>query len=99
VAQVIWTGPARRDLREIHTFIARDSKRSADALVRGIRSAVQRLADFPESGRVIPEYEDDKYREIVVSPYRVPYRYQRDHDLVEVLLVVHARRQMRLNGS
>jgi len=35
---------------------------------------VERLADFPESGRVIPEFGVATLREVIDSPFRIVYR-------------------------
>lgn len=52
-------------MRDLHEYSARDAKRQADALVRRIRADVQRLEQFPLSGRVIPERGQTPWREIV----------------------------------
>jgi len=36
--------------------------------------ALRRLEQFPESGRVVPEFPDLPYREVLVAPYRFFYR-------------------------
>jgi hypothetical protein len=36
--------------------------------------ATQRLKEFPESGRMIPEADDPTLREIIVQGYRIMYR-------------------------
>ena len=74
MAAVRWTQRARDDLRDIHDFIARDSPRAAEALVERLLTATERLAVFPESGRVVPEFPALGYREIIVSSYHVLYR-------------------------
>jgi toxin ParE1/3/4 len=68
MAAVRWTQRARDDLRDIHDFIARDSPRAAEALVERLLTATERLAVFPESGRVVPEFPALGYREIKVPP-------------------------------
>ena len=93
MAAVRWTQRARDDLRDIHDFIARDSPRAAEALVERLLTATERLAAFPESGRVVPEFPALGYREIIVSSYRVLYRLA-DHT-VWITAVVHGRRLLR----
>lgn len=58
MAAIAWTGPALEDLRQIHQFIARDSKQYASIMVRRMRTAVSRLGHFPKRGRVVPEFPD-----------------------------------------
>ncbi|MGH2599228.1 MAG: type II toxin-antitoxin system RelE/ParE family toxin [Dehalococcoidia bacterium] len=89
MARLIWLRSARADLREIYRYIARDSAAHATATIRRIRSSAERLADFPESGRIVPEHGDPMVREVIVSPYRVAYRYFPDRDLVQVFAVFH----------
>lgn len=33
-----------------------------------------RLGDFPDSGRVVPEFSDLPFREVIIAPYRFFYR-------------------------
>jgi toxin ParE1/3/4 len=55
---------------------------------------VRRLETFPESGRIVPELATETYREIVVSPYRVVYRYRAERNWVRVLAVIHGNRTL-----
>jgi len=95
MATVTWTQGALDDLRAIHDFIARDSARAAEALVERLLTATECLASFPESGRVVPEFPELGYRELIVSSYRVVYRLE--GTTVWIIVVVHGRR--RLGGE
>ena len=53
-------------------------------------AAVERLADFPNSGRIVPELKDPAIREILFGSYRIVYRVK--GDVVEVLTVYHGAR-------
>ncbi len=92
MAEVVWTNPAFEDLRQLHQFIARDSKQYANITVRKIRTAAERLEEFPESGRLVPEFSGDWYREVLVGQYRLVYRYLEKKHVVLVLAVVHGSR-------
>jgi toxin ParE1/3/4 len=95
VAQVIWTEPALADLEEIHDFIAEESASNAEAVVLRLQAAVLQLADFPLSGRAVPEFASSEYREVVSRPYRIIYRYVPEQDLVLVSAIYHGRQQLR----
>jgi toxin ParE1/3/4 len=92
MARIIWSEPALEHLQEIHEWISQDSRRNADAMIRRLTAATDRLIDFPESGRRLPERPTDSHREVIVGSYRVIYRYTSDRDEVEIVAVVHARR-------
>ena len=53
---ILWTGPALDDLREIRRYVARDKPQAARALAERIRDSVSKLRDYPNSGRVLPEF-------------------------------------------
>jgi len=90
MAEVRWTPQAADDLEAITNFIAVDSPQYARLFAMDILVAVERLADFPNSGRVVPELKDPAIREILFGSYRIVYRVK--GDLVEVLTVYHGAR-------
>ena len=90
MAQVSWTPQAADDLDAIAEFIARDSPHFAALLVANILQTVDRLVDFPESGRIVPEIDNRSIREVILGSYRIIYR--RRSEAVEVLTVHHGAR-------
>ena len=73
--QIVWSPQLLRDLRAIRDYIAIDSERYADLTIARIFSAIERLLDFPESGRIVPERNDPEIREMIVGRFRVVYRF------------------------
>lgn len=55
-ASVRWTEGARDDLRDIWSFIARDSRRAAEATVDRLIDASVELALFPDRGGRCPSF-------------------------------------------
>lgn len=54
--KVVWTKAAIEDLRLIHEYISRDSRFYADRFIQIILSRVDQLEIFPNSGRIVPEF-------------------------------------------
>ena len=77
------TPEARRDLQRIYLYLAGQSVERAARVTDDIASAAERLADFPESGRLIPESGPLRLREIFVHNYRVIYELAGDEALVK----------------
>lgn len=50
--RIVWSPQSLRDLNAIREYIANDSERYADLTVARIFSAVERLLQFPRSGRI-----------------------------------------------
>ncbi|CAK1701538.1 toxin ParE1/3/4 [Vibrio crassostreae] len=93
MAEVIWSEPALSDLNDIAEYIALENLVAAKQLVQNVFDKVERLVDFPESGRLPPELEHLSYREVVVNPCRVFYK--QEGDKVYILYVMRAERDLR----
>ena len=87
---LFWSPQSLDDLESIRAYIAQDSPAYADLVIRRLAAAVERLRVFPESGRVVPEHNTPRVREIIVRPYRIVYR--RHSDRIEIVTVFHAAR-------
>lgn len=87
---LIWSPTALAHLRHAAAFIAQDNSRAAAKTAERILDAVERLRDFPASGRPgkLPHT-----RELVVpgTPFFLPYRVK--GDAVEILGVIHGARK------
>jgi toxin ParE1/3/4 len=57
-------------------YIRQDNPPAAVRFRRKAESVLRRLEKFPASGRVIPEYPELPYREVIVAPYRFFYRVE-----------------------
>jgi len=89
--RVVWTDPVISDLDNIHEYVARDSIVYADSVLSETFDAVDRLINYAESGRVIPELNESYSRELIVGSYRVMYDIR--GDTVHILTVLHGARQ------
>jgi toxin ParE1/3/4 len=92
MAELIWGDGAVSDLESLYDYIARDSHQYARQQLERIHKAPERLRQFPESGRTVPEFPHLPYREVIVDNYRIIYRYDADSDRVLIVTVVHGRR-------
>ncbi len=93
MARIVWAEPALEDLNEIAEYIALDNVEAAKRLVMNIFAAVERLREFPDSGRRPPELSGSRYRELIVGPCRVFYRHTNER--MFVLYVMCSERQLR----
>ena len=53
--KILWTEPAIEDLRNLYGYIAKDSEIYASGFVARIILSVEKLANFPRLGRMVPE--------------------------------------------
>ncbi|NTW29615.1 MAG: type II toxin-antitoxin system RelE/ParE family toxin [Coriobacteriia bacterium] len=85
--RVLFTPSAREQFLAALAYIRQDSPAAAWAVRERSEAALRRLKDFPESGRVLPEFPDLPFREVIVPPYRFFYRVR--EDAVWVVAVWH----------
>ena len=90
MTRILWSPQALLDLESIRDYVARDSPRYAELVIRRLVVAVERLEAFPQSGRIVPEQNAEDIREIIVRPYRIVYRLR--PELVEIVAVFRASR-------
>ena len=79
-------------MENIRTYIASDSESYADRFLARLIQSVDHIAEFPLSGRIVPESAVENIREIIVGNYRVIYRV--DPDKLVVLTVIHGARNI-----
>ncbi|MEI7867653.1 MAG: type II toxin-antitoxin system RelE/ParE family toxin [Candidatus Methylumidiphilus sp.] len=83
---------ARRDLEDIVRYISWDAPERAIEFGRFLISKAKMLGQFPEIGKVVPEFGNPSIREIDISSYRVIYRVNHDNQKVEVIRFWHGKR-------
>jgi plasmid stabilization system protein ParE len=71
--KVRFTDSARAQFLSGLAYIHEDRPSAALRLRKRAELVLRRLAEFPESGRVIPEFPELPYREVVVPPFRFFY--------------------------
>lgn len=87
--RVRFTPSARSEFLEVLDFVRQERPAAANGMLDRSLEGLAHLADFPDSGRVVPEFSDLPYREVMVSPYRFFYRVADDG--VWIVAVWHER--------
>jgi toxin ParE1/3/4 len=90
MVEIRWTRQASDDLEAITEFIANDSEVYAQLFAIDVLDAIDRLVDFPESGRIVPEADNPIIREVIFGNYRIVYRFRKE--TIEVLTLCHGAR-------
>ena len=87
-----WSDLAIEQATALAHFIARDDAAAARKWVDVLFVKAQRLADYPQSGRVVPEIKRADIREIMYGDYRIVYRVEPAR--VAILTVRHGARKL-----
>jgi toxin ParE1/3/4 len=83
------TMAARRDLEEIHGWIAEhDSEDKADYVLDCLAEAADSIAEFPYRGsrpHELPSGMEAEYRQVLFKPYRVIYEVRQTEVIIHVI--------------
>lgn len=83
------------DLEDIRSWYQKQQvPEVGNRLIGEIIFRVERLADFPESGRIVPEFGVSTLREIIYPPFRLVYRL--DGNRVKIVRVWRSERLLEL---
>lgn len=91
--KIIWTEFAVEDLRSIHDFISKDSKKYAYRFIGKLIARTDQLMKSPNSGRVVPEFNVEAIRELIEGSYRIIYKV--DQEFVAIVRIHHSARQLK----
>ena len=72
--QIKFTPSARSQFLDGISYIKKDNPIAAKLFRQKVEKKLKRLIEFPDSGKVIREYPDLPFREVVIPPYRFFYR-------------------------
>jgi plasmid stabilization system protein ParE len=86
--KIIWSPLALERLVEITDHIAAHRPLAAEDLAEAIFAAIDRLNDFPEIGRQIPEFGRPNLRELICLKYRIIYQLVGER--LEILTIRHS---------
>lgn len=76
--KIIWSPLAIKRAHEAAAYIAGDKPEAALRWLDGLFDVTDRLKQFPESGRIVPEIGVPEFREVIYRRvYRVIYRVEK----------------------
>ena len=85
--KVQFTPSARTQFLSALSYIRKDKPSAAVNFRNRTENILRRLENFPESGRIIPEFPELPFREVIILPYRFFYKIK--GDIVWIFAVWH----------
>jgi plasmid stabilization system protein ParE len=93
--EIEWSPLAIERVIELAEYIALDKADVANKWASNIFDSTEKLKEHPRLGRVVPEINDDDYRELIEGNYRVVYWL--GSSKISVLTVCHGRKLLPLD--
>ncbi|MCI0494066.1 type II toxin-antitoxin system RelE/ParE family toxin [candidate division KSB1 bacterium] len=85
--KLIWTDNALNRIEGIAEYIREDNPTASKRWKKEIYQKAQPLKKFPRMGRVVPELNQEKIREIIFGNYRLIYLIEKNR--ISILTVRH----------
>ena len=76
MAKVTWTFQSLEDMADIANYHEQNSEQYASFLIDSFFATENQLANFPNSGRIVPETNTPSIRELIINKYRIIYSLQ-----------------------
>lgn len=87
--RIVWSPLAVDRASEIAGYIAQDKPSAAEKWVNTVFSRVEQLKSSPEIGRIVPEINNDQFRELIYGNYRIIYRIEKKQ--ISILTIRHGK--------
>jgi len=88
-----YTPSAKAEFLAVLSFISDDNPAAAEAFRKRAYVVLRRLEHHPASGRIIPEFPELRYREVIVAPFR--FFYRTEGNSVWIVAIWHGAQQVR----
>ena len=85
--KIIWSPLAIDKASEIAEYIAQDKPSAAENWIDTLFSRIDKLKASPEIGRIIPEINNNQFRELIYGNYRIIYRIEKNQ--ISILTIRH----------
>ena len=91
--KIEWSARSKNDLQELKNYIGQDSPHYARRFIARIIASVEKLTDFSELGRKVPEAEKrNDIRELIHQGYRIIYLIESDR--IFIITIIHGSRDL-----
>ena len=87
---IVITETAFADLEDIENYISQDSPAIARRFITRIFDKIDQLSEYPQSGKPVPEFNDNTIRELLLNKYRIIYQF--NNGQINILRIIHSAR-------
>jgi toxin ParE1/3/4 len=87
MVEIVWTETAVQNLNDIAEYIANDSTRYAELTIVELFYSTDILEKYPNSGVIVPEFNNKSIRQLIRGNYRIIYKIINDNQID--ILTVH----------
>ena len=87
--KIVWSPLAVDRSSVIAEYIAQDKPSAAKKWINTVFSKVEQLKSSPEIGRIVPELNNARFREIIYGNYRIIYRIGKKQ--ISILTIRHGK--------
>ncbi len=87
--KIIWSPQSIERVAEIALYIAKGKSGAADKWVISIFNTVEKLSKFPQTGRIVPEFNKIDIRELIHDNCRIIYQVNPLE--IEILTIRHGK--------
>ncbi len=85
--KIKWSPRTAYNFEDICDYIGKDSEYYAALFAKKMNAIIKAIPQFPNAGRIVPEYGDENIREKIYENYRIVYCLK--EDFIEIVAIYH----------
>ncbi len=85
--KLIFSDRALSDLEQIGDYISREAPENARRYVQKLINRAHKITLFVNAGRIVPEYQDEQLREVIIDHYRMVYEINRTKKKITIITI------------
>lgn len=93
MVQINWTYVAINDIQDIAEYISKDSKVYAKLQITRIRKRTQVLKTLIFSSKIVDEFQNVNFRELIEGNYRIIYKIV-SNNKIDIITIHHSARDL-----
>ena len=93
--KVAWSFVALGNLIETNKYISSENPEAARKVINDIYDTGNKIKEFPEKGRIVPEIRRKNIREVFCLEYRIIYRIESRR--IFILTIRHMKQELKKN--
>ncbi len=90
--KIKWSPRAASNFEDICNYIGKDSEYYASLFAKKVNAIIKNIPQFPNAGRIVPEYGDENIWEKIYENYRIVYRLKEDY--IEIVAICHGAKSL-----
>ena len=91
--EILWTQQGEEDFFQIYSYLNKFDPIFGEVFFENVIEKIELLGKFPYIGRIVPELNNNRIREMLLNKYRIFY-FIKSEKTIEIQAIIHMKRNI-----